>query len=699
MSQSFDLKNLQIAKALQDEPRQDLNDWIMDGGDPELREAAYRASISDLTDHEHKAMTDDLSKVTQTRKTPTGRQFLLHRGGSMNELQVLDGKIDASDVTSWTPNRAQAHEFAHGYHHPEDPAHVVSAWIPEENIGIYVPHISDTHGLNIPKSREHEHEVIIGGAGDVDVHKVAKPDPRLKKSEFEAFEILRKAPLMFDAETHPEQKPYVELWRMQNDAGEGPYNPDSTFLPRDLWAEGDHDAANGKPGLRTDPGFTPEDKENHGQVHKFGFETPEHLNAWFTPVEQDRLAYHGFKPTKVKAKKVWTSGKQVFYEPYEDPKEEKLAATEAVYNFTGLTKSEHKNLCCMFLFDGVKHPDVLHVTHKYFKKFDDIDELKDILREYFDGHPMKEIKVTFDNIEMFGEDKNVKVLSPAKQKNRLFLLDLKEILDDIEADRWPEFKPHVAVSDNVDEIDYPIIDYVVVRGGKILWSAREEGLCKAEESAPVQPAPQSPPVQDWRSSYMQTMTHNPNPIPETRDILDSIKMKMLNEGKLIYNPKVGFTLNRRIKDRGNKNEPLMRAEPGAVKLVHYSNTPGLKEINPNFHGTGAADEMIKRTGKTSVPISYYYRSGTEEEPMVTQPAKSRYHSTLGPQHKLYDLSNDHQKLIHQAINDNGGAWNTENILGKIKGAGYHGFFNSGSSLPNVVALFHPHPVDKEEVLR
>lgn len=519
----------------------DLNSWIMDGGNPALRESAYHASINDLNDHEHKAMVDDLANVTQTRQTPTGRQFLLHRGGSKDNLQVQNGKLDASDISSWTPNRAQAHRFAHDYHDTENPAHVVSAWVPEANIGIYVPHISKTHGLGVPTSRLHEHEVIVGGAGDVDVHKVAHPDARFVKSELADFEVLRKSPLMFDAETHPEEKPYVEVWRMQNDNGHGPYIMSN-------WQDSPHgsfgDAAHPMPHQDNFNSKDAFELETGG--HKFGFESQDHLNDWFSPAEQARLATHGYKPTKVKAKKVWAGDKQVFFEPYEDSQQEKLAASE---------------------------------------------------------------------------------------------------------------KP-------------------------------------IESVAPVDPQP----VADWRHSYMAHMKHNPDPVPVTPDLLESLKQRMLNDGHLIYDPKMGFVRNRRIKDRGNKSQPLMRAEPGSVKLIHYGKVPGLKRINPQFHGTGAPDEQIKRSGKTSVPVSYYYRAGTETEPIVTQGAKSLYHSTLGPQHKLYDLANDHQKLVHQALSENNDAWNTEHILGKIKGAGYHGFFNSKSSLPNAVALFHSHPVDKEEVI-
>lgn len=980
MPDSFLLKNLQIAKALNENAVTSLSDWIQNGGNPDWRENAYMASLNDLTDDEHKAMIDDLATKTKSRMNKDGeRELLLHRGANQEELPITDRKATHHGISSWSPAKHIAHAFASDYagEDAEVPTHVVSAWVPEQHIGIYVPHVADTHGIKLPKDRRDEHEVIVGGGNQFDVHSTELP--KMKKTEIEP---LRKAPLMFDAETHPEQKPYVEVWRMQNATGQGPFNNETGMWQSD-WQDIPHSLATGRPDPNEDPGFKqsgsqgqykPNEWESFGHpgTHRFGFESLDHLNNWFTPAEQKRLEHHGFKPTKVKAKKVWTSGKQVFYEPYHEQESEKLVASErelekgiygdwknegyaishtiehnpkvnpenpwddhdhtirvfahdkngnlvgkapflfhprhqtlmpagtrvdeahrrkglasAMYSyaenimgkpvvdenpggrtkdaealwaqpnrmfgmrkrivkieesvyFEELIKAKREKLCCMFMFDGVAHPDVLHVTHKYFRDFKDLKKLIQILEKYFADHPFHDIKVKFADPEMFGENKDVKVLRPAQQKVRLFLPDLKDMLEEIEKDKWTEYKPHVAVSDNIDELDIPVVDYAIVSGGNILWSVRGlhksesaadieteeikenkkkpeaherhefkaakwthpnghprcvicgqeervDGMCDpldksnygpknmglytaapnekrksnrtgieaegagpnravkeiasggrdtgkqqaAREAAEAQKKSRMNPVkvyskeeiahleakrklaasehksdwknapvqvQDWRMSYLQHRSHPTEEIPAQHDILDSLREKMLNEGQLTYDPKRGFIRNRRIADRGTK-EPLMRAEPGSVKLIHYSQIPNLKEINPEFHGTGAKDAMIARSGKTSVPVSYFYRHGTEPEAMVANPAKSLYHATLGPQHKLYDLANDHKKLVQRALDENQGAWNTENILGKIKGEGYHGFFNSKSALPNAVALFHPHPVDKEEVLK
>lgn len=370
------------------------------------------------------------------------------------------------------------------------------------------------------------------------------------------MEPLRKAPLVFDAETHPDQKPYVEVWRMQNESGMGPYS-------RGDWMDTPHGVGpDEQHPMPQNDNFDRQDvTELHVMRHPFGFESMDHLNMWFSPVEQKRLAAHGFKPTRVKAKKVWSSGRQAFYEPYQEKDQEKLAASEK---------------------------------------------------------PM-----------------------------------------------------HDAATGNVNDRNTP--------------------------SNHVE-APQR--VAHWSDGYMQSMKHDPNAWPKEYDLLESVKQKMIGHGRLVYDPSKGFIRNSKISNRGNRSEPLMRSEQGALKLIHYSHIPSLKTIDPNFHSTGYPDRQIKYSGKTDVPVSYYYREnmGPEnEEWYVKHPAKSKYVVSLKPEHKLYDLAVDHQNLVDSALKENDGIWNTEKILGKIKGSGFHGYFNSKSSLPGVVAIFHPHSVDREDI--
>jgi hypothetical protein len=533
------------------------------------------------------------------------------------------------------------------------------------------------------------------------------------------MEPLRKAPLVFDSDSHPEQKPYVELWRVQNEQGEGPYRGfDEPY--QKAWADPNHDEK--APLPRQDPGFHPEEPDKINFHHKFGFETMDHLNKWFSPAELTRLSSHGYKPTKVKAKKVYSSGNQAFYEPYEEPEQpEKLAASEKLW------KAEHMGLCCMFLFDGVNHPDILHVTHHYFRTIKDPKVIIKVLEKYFKTHPLHDFTPSFKNEDFFGDDKDVRVLRPPNQQKRMFLLDLKDQLDKLEKDKFREYKPHVSVSSNVDKVNFPIINYALVQSGKILWTANEK-LAAAERplvGRSISPNPigntpnaihsngnqrsvQAQVVPDWRSSYaMHAPQQKIEPAPKhvfhkemglfTENLPEEqLKSKMLNDGKLIYSPGKGFLLNRRMTNTG-KNEPLMRNELPPTTLVHYSKVPGLKEIRTDKMGTGAPSAEYKR-GLPEIPRAYYYRAGTEPEDLVTQGAKSKYTTTLQPYQKIYDLGKDTHGLVKQALDANQGAWNADKILGHIKSSGFHGYSNSSSALPNVVALFHHTPIDKEEML-
>jgi hypothetical protein len=171
-------------------------------------------------------------------------------------------------------------------------------------------------------------------------------------------------------------------------------------------------------------------------------------------------------------------------------------------------------------------------------------------------------------------------------------------------------------------------------------------------------------------------------------------MNMLENGAIKYHPKHGFKWHQaQVPAQG---APLAMSENEPVKLIHFSRVKGLKSIDPQHMGTGAPSQETRR-GLPEVRRSYFYRANSEPESIVTQGAASKYHVNLQPEHKLYDLANDHEGHIKAAVDANNGAYNSDLVLGRIRDAGYHGFYNSQSSLPHVVALFHSTPVDREEM--
>lgn len=138
-------------------------------------------------------------------------------------------------------------------------------------------------------------------------------------------------------------------------------------------------------------------------------------------------------------------------------------------------------------------------------------------------------------------------------------------------------------------------------------------------------------------------------------------------------------------------------------IYHYSRQPGLKAIDPKRMGTGTPGSFSRRFNPSQIkdfPHTSFHYVKDEPEDIVRSGSMAKYTLTLDPQkHPLYDLSTDKKGLVRQAIEENQGAWNYENVLKKIKEAGYHGTWASQSDNPvigNTVQLFHEHPVDKEE---
>jgi len=142
-------------------------------------------------------------------------------------------------------------------------------------------------------------------------------------------------------------------------------------------------------------------------------------------------------------------------------------------------------------------------------------------------------------------------------------------------------------------------------------------------------------------------------------------------------------------------EPSLRKAED-LHLVHYSPQAGLKYIDPKFSGTGVDSRTKGRS--TEHPHSFYYRHGTEPEEVVTGRAANKYHVKIGADKPIYDIGKDPKGLVRQAIEENQGITNMDTVHSKIKEHGFHGFHNSGHpSLSNVVAMYHPQPVQNDSM--
>jgi hypothetical protein len=153
---------------------------------------------------------------------------------------------------------------------------------------------------------------------------------------------------------------------------------------------------------------------------------------------------------------------------------------------------------------------------------------------------------------------------------------------------------------------------------------------------------------------------------------------------------------------GKSEESLDKAQNDYTKkdsgyLEHYSVHPApLETLDPNYHGTGAAGEERKRYGRPN--RTYYYDKGTKTEDRVTGPAKFKY--IVKTPSKILDLNSKEADKHYEAAKTSAGVVDHTELEHSIKNAGYDGYRHSGSSMPNVVALFHPQkPIETHDLFQ
>jgi hypothetical protein len=160
-------------------------------------------------------------------------------------------------------------------------------------------------------------------------NKLLKLALRLDSTNSSIANLLFKiaAPLQFDAEDPSLSlgKPYEIVYRVQNSSGQGFWqNPEAWLNSLDYnkfqALENIKQTMNLQylvlPDPISDMGFLPQEKQPsffRGRI--FAFETPQRANKFVMPQQWDLLNKNGFHLTPVKAKRIWASGQQVFFEP------------------------------------------------------------------------------------------------------------------------------------------------------------------------------------------------------------------------------------------------------------------------------------------------------------------------------------------------------------------------------------------------
>lgn len=127
-----------------------------------------------------------------------------------------------------------------------------------------------------------------------------------------------------------------------------------------------------------------------------------------------------------------------------------------------------------------------------------------------------------------------------------------------------------------------------------------------------------------------------------------------------------------------------------VPLEHYSPRGDLDILDPAFFGTAHAGRERRRAALPDfLPRTYYYEGGTKPEAAL---ASEPFRYTAWVDEKaIYDLGTDPQGFLAKA----GGDPTTAERL--IREAGYVGYKNSASSIPNAVAVFEAlRPLAKQE---
>ena len=133
---------------------------------------------------------------------------------------------------------------------------------------------------------------------------------------------------------------------------------------------------------------------------------------------------------------------------------------------------QHQAVWTFYTYEDTPNHNLLHTTHHYFAEStrDVLEQVIPVVKSYFESHPLKARTVKFDRVEMFGEDKDYRVLLPAAEHVDAFDLALQEALNEIEPSKFPSYRPHISVNRNMDEYEGTIAGYHVGVGDEIVLS-------------------------------------------------------------------------------------------------------------------------------------------------------------------------------------------------------------------------------------
>jgi len=141
-----------------------------------------------------------------------------------------------------------------------------------------------------------------------------------------AYRLFKLAtPVAFEADNlQYGNKPYEIVYRIQNASGKGFWqNPEEWNSIQDYNKFQNYETikvTNNLPYLQVphnDHGFLLEERQDANfQGRLFAFESTQQADRFIMPLQWTLLQTNGFTLVPVKARKIWSSGSQVYYEPY-----------------------------------------------------------------------------------------------------------------------------------------------------------------------------------------------------------------------------------------------------------------------------------------------------------------------------------------------------------------------------------------------
>lgn len=148
--------------------------------------------------------------------------------------------------------------------------------------------------------------------------KISKTTPKLAR---QLFKIA--APLTFDSAS-PNSPPFQIVYRIQNSQGLGFWHKPENWLSLqdhnkfqylESLKGGTAQSYSRLPDPLSDMGFLPAERQTFpGKL--FAFESLAQANKFIMPQQWTLLSANGFTLVPVRAKKIWSSGSQVYYEPF-----------------------------------------------------------------------------------------------------------------------------------------------------------------------------------------------------------------------------------------------------------------------------------------------------------------------------------------------------------------------------------------------